>query len=143
MASIKCQCFLLQCHPYFAFATEVPMSLDDELKTLDQQWESERQAYMIQGGDNSAARVPTRRACIIGGVLVGGMGAFWGISAANMIAGEGFFASAFPWFGLLFMGAGVYYAVSGCIKAGKYQAGLRECQERRRQLTDRHKSPNT
>lgn len=114
------------------------MSLDDELKKLDQEWESERQAYLIQGSHNNAARVPTRLASLIGGALVGGMGAFWGISAANMIPGEGFFALVFPWFGLLFVGSGIYYAISGFIKAGKYQAGLKEYQNRRQQLTDRH-----
>ena len=108
--------------------------LGKKLAQLDRRWEEEQQAYMLAGRLDSAPQLATRTKAIVGGVLVGGMGAFWGIMAATMIPGDGFFANVFPWFGLLFVGAGLYQIVTGVIKAGKYERGLSRYKQRRHQL---------
>jgi hypothetical protein len=98
------------------------------IEQLDREWESRRQSFMVRNKDGST-RIPTTAGGIIGAFIAIVAGVAWMIFTSS--AGAPAF---FPLFGLVFIGAGVFGAISSMTKATGYEQAEVFYQRRRQEL---------
>ena len=111
----------------------------NELAELDRRWEIERRSFMIPS--KGAAHLPTPGfawAAGIVAILFGGLWTILAISITQSAPNVGPFAVAkvvFPLFGLVFIGFGVFNAISAYRLARSYRDSERNYWRRRDELT--------
>ena len=98
------------------------------IEQLDREWEMRRQLLLVRNKDGSTD-VPSASGGVIGGVIAVIVGFVW----MAITAGAGA-PGIFPLFGLLFIGAGIFGAVSQLSKADQYSREESSYQSRRAAL---------
>ncbi len=114
------------------------LTAQQKVADLDRNWELEQQNFMITGKHGNK-RLPDSTGAAIGGVVVTVFGLFWTIMAFGITSNSPFGgAGIFPFFGILFIGFGIFSAFSTHQKAGEYQRAKskynRQRTEMRRQV---------
>lgn len=118
-----------------------------ELEELDRRWALELESYMVAAKDG-ARHLPTRQESVVSGIVVAMFGVFWTVLALGMTGGAAMafggvggglspFAvipCAFPAFGLLFIGLGIYQSMNAYEKATRYEQAKRRYEAERRRL---------
>jgi hypothetical protein len=110
----------------------------NELLQLDQDWERERERYMVTGR-YGRRYLPSKGMSVLGGVMITGFGILWTIFAASfptMDHAPGVFG-LFPLFGVLFVLFGIGVSVYSYNKAGEYERALARYHQRRREIQGR------
>lgn len=113
------------------------LTSQQELSELDRRWESRKEEFMITSKHGHKS-LPTETSAMVGGVVVVVFGLIWmvfafGITSRGPASGPG---GIFPLFGLLFIGFGIYNAISAGNKANDYKKALAEYQRDRAKLTN-------
>lgn len=115
------------------------LTQQNELAELDRRWETERQSFMIQS-KNGNTHWPTEASAWVGGIVVIVFGSLWTILAFSITQSAPNFGPfaiakiAFPLFGLMFIGFGVFIAISSLQKAQNYRNAERNYPRRRDEL---------
>ncbi len=104
---------------------------ETELERVDREWQMRREGLMQRGKDGSVSR-PSMAGSAIGGIVAVVFGVFW--TGLTISAGAPGF---FPLFGILFIGAGLFGAISGMTKSSEYDEAESEYQRRRAALLNR------
>src|SRR5205807_9654997 len=90
-------------------ATLDSLAHQGELARIDQEWQIEREQYLIRGRYGQQM-LPSTGMSVVGGVVIVGFGVLWTILAFSITAhfpGGGGAATVFPFFGLIFILAGL------------------------------------
>jgi len=101
------------------------------IEALDREWEARRQSLMVRSKDGSMSE-PSAVGGAIGGVIAVIVGIAWMVGTAS--AGAPAF---FPLFGLLFIGAGIFGAISQLGGASSYAEAEGDYRRRREDLLRR------
>jgi hypothetical protein len=110
----------------------------NELLQLDQDWDRERERYMVTG-KHGHRYLPSKGMSVLGGAVVTGFGILWTIFAASfptMDHAPGVFG-LFPLFGVLFVLFGIGVSVYQYNKAGEYERAEARYRQRRREIQGR------
>lgn len=98
---------------------------------LDQEWELERERYMVTGR-RGQRYVPTKTRSVIQAVAFVGFGVFWTIMTRTAVGfGQVEAVSPFPVFGMLIVLVGVGIAIHSFIVASRYEEARARYQGRR------------
>ncbi len=105
---------------------------------LDREWAMEREQYMVTGRYGSRS-LPSEGGSLFGGLIIAGFGVFWTILAFTITSGASAagapgIASVFPFFGVLFILAGIGSSISSYSKAGQYREAKQRYQDKRARL---------
>ena len=101
-----------------------------ELERIDREWEQERRGYLTTTKRGQTIE-PNGAGAVIFGVIMAGFGLFWTVMAFSITSHFGGIANCFPLFGLIFVGFGIWMAVTGPKKAAEFEAARRRHQARR------------
>lgn len=106
---------------------------ENEAARLDREWELERQQYLV-AGSYGPGYVPSPAMSVLSGVTVAGFGVLWTALTAGTMGGPGGGFGLFPFFGVVFIVAGVGVSVVSYTKAVRYRQRYDAYQEERRRL---------
>jgi hypothetical protein len=112
------------------------ISQQNELASIDREWEIKREDYMIRG-ENGHRYVPTRGMSVVSGVMVVGFGIFWLMTLSSM-GGPGGGGLAF--FGVLFICFGIGMSIYSFTKAEAFEDAQNQYRARRKKLIKGRKS---
>jgi hypothetical protein len=107
------------------------------VEQLDREWEFRRQTFLVRRKDGST-HIPTTAGGIIGAFIAIVAGVAWMIFTGSMGA-----PAFFPLFGLIFIAAGVFGAISSMTKASGYEQAEAQYRLRRNQLLQQTTPPQS
>ncbi|TWU04019.1 zinc finger domain-containing protein [Neorhodopirellula pilleata] len=118
------------------------LTAQQQMSDLDRQWEQRKEDFMVTG-QHGHKSLPTKGGAMVGGVIVAAFGLIWTVMAFGITASSPFPGTfLFPLFGLLFVGGGIYNAISAANKAHEYERAHAEYRRERSRLKQQPTSQN-